>query len=205
MMFLDLENCLFLFCGILLQGFKNQKSRYTLFRAPNNMLSNTIEHLTFCAPQIVICARMYTNVYLALHLLQKDKNILEQKVNLRSIPLTINPEPSLGVQTVFHRKRNNRQVSCLPRTTKPDNFPSTVFESSEQGRSFPVFVGLRQRGSYKHFNWGIKTMQEWRFCKYQLETFKYSHNSGNFKFFTTNLLCCHIFRPFPVRIWQIVV
>ena len=38
----------------------------------------------------------------------RDKNILEQKVNLRSIPLTINPEPSLGNQTVFYRERNNR-------------------------------------------------------------------------------------------------
>ena len=70
----------------------------------------------------------------------------KDKVNVRSIPLTINPEPSLGIQTLFYRERNNRQVSCLPRTKQPDNFLSTMFESNEHGRLFPVFVGLRQRG-----------------------------------------------------------
>ena len=70
----------------------------------------------------------------------------KDNVNIRSIPLTVNPEPSLGIQTLFHKERNNRQVSCLPRTNQPDNFPSTMFESNEYGRSFPVFVGLRQRG-----------------------------------------------------------
>ena len=60
-------------------------------------------------------------------------------VSLRSIPLTINPEPSL----FFCRESNNRQVSCLPRTKQPDNFSSSVFESNEHGWSFPVFVGLR--------------------------------------------------------------
>ena len=62
------------------------------------------------------------------------------------MPLTINPEPSLGIQTVIYRERNNRRVSCLTRTKQPDNFPSSVFESNDHGRSFPVFVGLRQRG-----------------------------------------------------------
>ena len=70
----------------------------------------------------------------------------KDKVNIRSIPLTINPEPSLGIQTLFYRERNNRQVSCLPRTTQPDNFLSTMFESNEHSRPFSVFVGLRQRG-----------------------------------------------------------
>ena len=71
----------------------------------------------------------------------------KDKVNVRSVPLSINPEPSLGIQTLFHKERNNRQVSCLPRTNQPDNFPSTMFESNEYGHSFPVFVGLRQQGS----------------------------------------------------------
>ena len=62
-----------------------------------------------------------------------------------SLLLTINPEPSLGIQTVIYRERNNRQVFCLTRTKQLDNFPSSVFESSEHGWSFPVFVGLRQR------------------------------------------------------------
>ena len=54
----------------------------------------------------------------------------KDKVNVRSIPLTINPEPSLGIQTLFYRERNNRQVSCLSRTKQPDNFPLTMFESN---------------------------------------------------------------------------
>ena len=33
----------------------------------------------------------------------KDRNILEYTVNLRSIPLTINPEPRLGIHFAFYR------------------------------------------------------------------------------------------------------
>ena len=73
-----------------------------------------------------------------------SQNILEWKLNLRSIPLTFNPEPSLGIQTVFYRETNNRQVSCLPRNNQPDKFLSSLFKSNEHGQSFPVFVGLRE-------------------------------------------------------------
>ena len=141
-----------IFSQILIsQGFKKQKSLYTFFWAPNNMFLYIIAHLTYSAPQIVVRARVYANVYLAVHLLQRQRNILEWKVNLRSIPLTINPEPNLGIQTIFHRERNNRQVSCLPRTKQPGKFPSTVFDSSEHGRSFPVFAGLRQPSCQQTF------------------------------------------------------
>ena len=58
----------------------------------------------------------------------------------------MNPEPILGIQTVFYRERNNRRVSDLPRTKQQDNSPSTVFESNEHGPSFPVFASLRQQG-----------------------------------------------------------
>ena len=75
----------------------------------------------------------------------------KDKVNVKSIPLTINPEPSLDIQTLFYGKRNNRQVSCLPRTKQPDNFLSTMFESNEHGWSSPVFVSLRQRGCQRTF------------------------------------------------------
>ena len=81
----------------------------------------------------------------------------KDKVNVRSIALTTNPESSLGIQTLFHKERNNRQVSCLPRTNQPDNFLSTMFESNEYGRLFPVFVGLRREAVSKHFNQDIKT------------------------------------------------
>ena len=40
------------------QGFKNQKSWYMFFCAPNNMFAYTFVHLTFCAPQTVVRGRM---------------------------------------------------------------------------------------------------------------------------------------------------
>ena len=60
------------------------------------------------------------------------------KVNVRSIPLTINPKPSLGIQILFYRERNNRQVFCILRTKQPDNLLSTMFERNEHGGSFSV-------------------------------------------------------------------
>ena len=53
------------------QGFKNWKSWYTFFRAPNNMFAYTIVHLTFRAPQIVVRACVRANLYLVVHLLQR--------------------------------------------------------------------------------------------------------------------------------------
>ena len=107
------------------------------FCAPNNMFGYTIMHLTSHAPEIVMheCMLMCT----------LPCTYCKDKVKVRSISLTINPEPSLGIQTLFCRERNNRQVPCLPRTKQPDNFPSTMFEGNEHGWSFPVFVGLRQQ------------------------------------------------------------
>ena len=100
------------------------------------MFAYTIVHLTFRAREIVVRAQVYANVYLTCA-------YYKDKVNVRSISLTINPEPSLGIQTLFHKERNNRQVSCLPRTNQPDNFLSTMFQSNEYVWSFPAFVGLR--------------------------------------------------------------
>ena len=42
----------------LFQGFKNLKSWYTFFRAPNNMFVSTFVDLTFHAPQIVLRGRV---------------------------------------------------------------------------------------------------------------------------------------------------
>ena len=50
-----------------------QESWYKFFCAPNNMLAYTIVHFTFRAPQIVVPVRVYANVYLAVHLLQRQK------------------------------------------------------------------------------------------------------------------------------------
>ena len=63
---------------------KNLDTRYFVHLV--TCFAYTIVHLTFPAPQIVIRARVYANVYLAMHLLQ----------------LAINPEPSLAIQTVFY-------------------------------------------------------------------------------------------------------
>ena len=37
------------------------------------MFAYKIVHLTFCEPQIAVCAHVYANVYLAVHLLQRQK------------------------------------------------------------------------------------------------------------------------------------
>ena len=41
-----------------------------VFRAPNNICAYTIVHLTFHAPRIVVCTRVYANMYLVVHLLE---------------------------------------------------------------------------------------------------------------------------------------
>ena len=51
----------------------NYQSRDTVFCAPNNMFMYKTVHLKFCALQIVLCAHMHANVYLAVHLLQRQK------------------------------------------------------------------------------------------------------------------------------------
>ena len=68
-----------------------------------------IVHMAFRAPQIVIRARVYDNMYFPC-------TYYKYKVNISPVSLTINPEPSLSIQTLFHKERNNTQVSCLPRT-----------------------------------------------------------------------------------------
>ena len=79
------------------------------FRAPNNIFAYTIVHLTFRAPQIVIRARVNTNVYLAVHLLQRQK-YFRAEVNLRSIPLTINPE-LVWVSRLFIIEKETTDIS----------------------------------------------------------------------------------------------
>ena len=61
------------------QGFKNYKSWYTIFRAPNIMFAYTIVHLNFRVPEIVVRARVYANVYLVVHL---DCEILNCKIKI---------------------------------------------------------------------------------------------------------------------------
>ena len=133
------------FCSGYLTGFQELEIVYLITCLSTRSCTSHLVHLkqSFVYACTLKCTSPCTYY--------KDRNILEQKVNLRFIPLAINPESSLGIQTVFHRKRNNRQVSCLPRTKQPCNFPSTVFESNEYGQSFPVFAGLRQPGCQRIF------------------------------------------------------
>ena len=78
----------------------------------------------------------------------KDRNILEQNVNLRSIPLTINPEPSMSIQTFFIEKETT-DGSLIYR--EPNNQLKATSMVNEHGRSFPVLVDLRQRPDYRTF------------------------------------------------------
>ena len=133
------------------QGFKNQKSWYTVFCAPNNMFAYTTVHLKFLAPQIVVCARVQTNVYLAVHLPQSQKHFRAVEGKLRVYFNRRQTRTQSGDPDCFYREINNRWDPCLPRTKQPDNFLSTEFESSEHGRSFPVFVGLRQQDYQQTF------------------------------------------------------
>ena len=102
------------------------------------MFAYTIVHLIFHASQIVVRARGALTC-------TSPCPYYKDKVKVRSIPLTINQEPSLGIQTLFYGAEIT-EVSCLPRANQPDNFLSTMFESNEHGWSFPVFIGLRQQG-----------------------------------------------------------
>ena len=91
--------------GYTVQDLKNQKSWYMFFvnlitclrtrscTSNSRLCTCVCQRLPRCAPTT-------------------KTNILEQKVNLMSIPFTISPEPSLGIQAVFYRKRKNTQVSC---------------------------------------------------------------------------------------------
>ena len=94
----------------------------------------------------------------------KNGNILEWKVNLRSIPLTINPEPSLDIQTIYYRERKNRRVSCPHRAKQPGNFPSTMFESIEHDWSFLMLTFLHDGQMYfnkcmSHFRQTLQCFQ----------------------------------------------
>ena len=68
-----------------------------------------------------------------------------------SIPLTINSEPSLGIQAVFIVEKQLQTSALSKQNQKPDNFLSTFFESIENSNFFPVFVGLKQQDCYQTF------------------------------------------------------
>ena len=122
-------------CNSFYPGFKNWKSWYMFFHAPNNMFAYTIVYLTFRAPQIVICEHM-CEPCCAPTTKQKYFRV-EGKLEIYSTHHQ--PSTQSGCPNCFYRERNNRRVSCLPRTKQPDKFLSTVFESNEHGWSFPIF------------------------------------------------------------------
>ena len=83
------------------QGSQNQKSWYTFFCAPD-MFMYTIVYLTFHPPQqSFVHTCMLTFISWCIDC-KKKRNILEQKVKLRSIPLTTNPRSSLGIHIAFY-------------------------------------------------------------------------------------------------------
>ena len=89
------------------------RCRYRASRIRNLGTHFFVHLITFlrtwpCTSNSHLCM-LYTNLYLAMHLLQRGK-YFRAEVNLRSIHLTINPEPSLGIQTVSYRERNNRHI-----------------------------------------------------------------------------------------------
>ena len=103
------------------QGFKSQKPWYTFFRTRNNMFACTIVHLTFRAPQTVVRARLYANVYLAVHLPQRQKYFTVEG-KLKVFSTLHQPRIYSGYLDFFYRERNNRRVSCLPRTNNQTTF-----------------------------------------------------------------------------------
>ena len=98
---------------------KNLVTRFFVYLITCLRSRSCISHFVHLKQSFVHASTLTCNTSCTYY---KEKNILEQSINLRSIPLTINPEPSLGIQTIFYRERNNRQVSCLPITKQPHNF-----------------------------------------------------------------------------------
>ena len=118
------------------QEFKNQKPWYTFFRAPN-MFAYTIMDL-----KIVVRAHVCTNIYLAVHLLQRQK-YFRVKVNLRSIPLTINPEPSFGIPTVFIKKETTDGSLVYPEPNNQTFFRHLCLKAMKMvGFSHQDYVGM---------------------------------------------------------------
>ena len=92
------------------QGFKNQKSWYMFFSVPNNMFTHTIMHLTFPAPQIVICPCLSTKVYLVVHLPQKQK-FLRVEVRIEGLFHTPPTQNLVWVSRLY--LAYTRHVMCL--------------------------------------------------------------------------------------------
>ena len=142
------------------------------------MFVDTIVHLIFCAPQIAVRAHVCAYVYLDLHLLQRQ-NVVEQKVNFRSIPLGFNPEPILGTRLFFIEKEttersadslepNNRQLSvnCVWKQWTWSVIPSVCWFKTV--RLLAIIL--------------IRTSRPctiWDFADY-LDTSKYPHKGRNF-------------------------
>ena len=120
------------------------------------MFVYNIRHLTFCAPQTVIRACVFAKVYLAVHLLQRQKYF--RVANLRSIQLITNPEPSPGIHIVFYRERNNRRICFLPEPNNQIFFHQLFLKAMNMVGASQCLLGYRSETVSKHFNLDIKTM-----------------------------------------------
>ena len=95
------------FCTVTSQGFK---TLVHVFCAPNNVFTDTIVQLTFRAPQIVIRACMYANLYLAAHLQQGYKYFrVENKLNPKTAGGQFDPFP-LAFLKMYVLKRGETLV-----------------------------------------------------------------------------------------------
>ena len=109
----------FLFLSVPFHGFKNQKPWYTFFLAPNNMFAYMVVHLTFCAPQILDRARMYANVYLVVHILQRQK-YFRVEGKLKAYSTHHPPGTQSGYSDCFSQRRKQQAglLSTQNQTTR---------------------------------------------------------------------------------------
>ena len=102
--------------------FQNQKFQSTVFGVPSNIFAYTVTHLTFRPLQIVVCARVYANVYLAVHLLERLKYFkVEGKLKVYSPQHQ--PRTQIGYPDCFlYRKKQQSGLLAVYFAALSDNF-----------------------------------------------------------------------------------
>ena len=94
-------------------GLQELETFVHVFCAPNNVFTYTIVQLSFRAPQIVIRACMYANLYFAAHLQQEYKYFrVENKLNPKTAGGQFDPFPVVFLKMyVLKRGWNPRLVT----------------------------------------------------------------------------------------------
>ena len=129
----------------------------------------------------------------------KDRNI-EGKLKVYSthhLDFALHSRTNLGIKTIFYIERNNKQVSYLNRTQQPDNFPSTLFDSNENGQPsvcwFKTARLLSEHCRHEGFGQITQTPSNTRIM------------AEIFTIFKTNLPSCCTLRHFRITTWWIAV